>query len=281
MTNSLPYRYSPPVDNLLTYGSCLEQREWPNYLTLGFTVEHVPELIQMATDEDLHFADSDSMEVWAPVHAWRTLAQLRAEAAIEPLVGLLPHIDEDDEDDWTPEELPYVFAEIGAAAIPDLTAFLVDEQHGVYSRTAAANGLQHIAEKQPAMRDEVVAILVRQLERFDDQEEDFNAFLMSALVNLKAVEALPVIERAFAAGAVEEFVMGDWEDVQIEFGLKTERETPRPNYFPGQAAQEIKRALAELTEQTKHVQALRRRDAKKEKSKRKQSKKTRKQNRKK
>ncbi len=281
MTNSLPYRYSSPVDSLLTYGSCLELHEWPDYLPLGFAPEHVPELVRMATDEDLHFADSDSLEVWAPVHAWRVLAQLRAEAAITPLVGHLSHIDEDDEDDWTPEELPYVFAEIGPAAIPELAAFLADEQHGVYSRTAAANGLQHIAEEQPTTRDEVVAILIRQLEQFDDQEENFNAFLISALVELKAVEALPVIERAFAAGAVEEFVMGDWEDVQIEFGLKTERETPRPNYFPGQSAQEIKRALTELTEQTKHVQTLKQRDAKKEKSKRKQSKKTRKQNRKK
>ena len=281
MTNSLPYRYSPPVDSLLTYGSCLEQREWPDYLPLGFTAEHVPELIQMATDEDLHFADSDSLEVWAPVHAWRVLAQLRAESAITPLVGLLSHIDEHDEDDWTPEELPYVFAEIGPAAIPELAAFLADDQHGVYSRTAAANGLQHIAEKQPAVRSEVVAILIRQLEQFDDQEENFNAFLVSILVDLQALEAASVIEQAFAAGVVDEFVGGDWEDVQIDLGLKTERATPPPNYFPGQTAQEIKRVLTELTEETKHVQALKRRDAKKDKSKRKQAKKTRKQNRKK
>jgi hypothetical protein len=281
MTNSLPYRYSPPVDSLLTYGSCLEQREWPDYLLLGFTAEHVPELIQMATDEDLHLADSDSLEVWAPVHAWRVLAQLRAEAAITPLVGLLSHIDEDDEDDWTPEELPYVFAEIGPAAIPELAAFLSDDLHGVYSRTAAANGLQHIAEKQPTARDEVVAILIRQLEHFDDQEENFNAFLISALVELKAAEALPVIEHAFAAGAVEEFVMGDWEDVQIEFGLKTERETPRPNYLLEKFDFGPEELTARIVDETKRLQVLDRRNAKKEKSKRKQSKKTRKQNRKK
>jgi HEAT repeat protein len=281
MTNSLPYRYSPPVDRLLTYGSCLELREWPSYLTLGFTAEHVPELIQMATDEDLHFADSDSLEVWAPVHAWRTLGQLRAEAAITPLVGLLSHIDEDEEDDWTPEELPYVFAEIGPAAIPELAAFLADDQHSVYSRAAAANGLQHIAEKQPTARDAVVAILIRQLERFDDQEENFNAFLISALVELKAAEALPVIEHAFAAGAVEEFVMGDWEDVQIRFGLKTERETPRPNYLLEKFDLESEEQTARIVDDTKHLRALDRRSAKKDKSKRKQAKKTRKQNRKK
>jgi hypothetical protein len=50
------------------------------------------------------------------------------------------------------------------------------------------------------------------------------------LWDLRAVEAMPVIERAFASGRVDESVMGDLEDVQIHFGLKTQREHPRkPN----------------------------------------------------
>lgn len=281
MTNTLPYRYASPVDRLLNYGDCLKMHEWPNYLQLGLTAEHIPELIRMATDEDLHYADSDSLEVWAPVHAWRALGQLRAEAAIEPLVALLALTDEDAEDDWTPEELPHVFAEIGPAAIPALTAFLADDRRGVYSRTSAANGLQHIAEKHPAARDNVVAILMRQLEQFADQEENFNAFLISSLADLKATEALPVIERAFAAEAVEEFVIGDWEDVQIEFGLKAERETPRPNYLLDSFSPGPEETIRALAEETKRLPQLERKDAKKEKAKRKQAKKMRKKNRKK
>jgi HEAT repeat protein len=280
MTNTLPYRYSPPVDRLLNYGDCLKMREWPNYLELGLTAQHVPELIRMATDEDLHFAATDSLEVWAPVHAWRALGQLRAESAIKPLLELLASSDGDIEDDWTPEELPHVFAEIGPVAIPDLTDFLADDQYGVYSRTAAANGLQQMAEKYSEVRDEVVAILIRQLEQFDDQEENFNAFLISALADLKASEALPVIEQAFAADAVEEFVMGDWEDVQIEFGLKIERETPRPNYFLESFPPEPEELLQAIADETKRLSLLDRKAAKKEKAKREQAKKMRKKNRK-
>jgi len=280
MTNTLPYRYSPPVDRLLNYGDCLKMREWPNYLELGLTTEHVPELVRMATDDDLHFADTNSLEVWAPVHAWRALGQLRAEAAIEPLVALLARIDENEDDDWTPGELPRVFAEIGPTAIPELAAFLADEQRGVYGRTAAANGLQHIAEQHPAARDEVVAILMRQLEQFDDQEENFNAFLISSLADLKATEALPLIERAFAAKTVEESIVGDWEDIQIEFGLKAERETPRPNFFLENFPSE-EEFLEVVTDEIKRLSLLDRKDAKKEKAKRKQAKKARKKNRKK
>jgi len=35
------------------------------------------------------------------------------------------------------------------------------------------------------------------------------------------------MERAFAAGQIDLSVTGDWEDAQIELGLKTKREHPR------------------------------------------------------
>jgi hypothetical protein len=65
--------YSSPVSELLTVGDCRDFREWPNYLDLGLGSEHVPELIEVATDNELNWADSESLEVWAPVHAWRAL----------------------------------------------------------------------------------------------------------------------------------------------------------------------------------------------------------------
>ena len=43
----------------------------------------------------------------------------------------------------------------------------------------------------------------------------------------KAVEKADLIEQVFASDAVEESIVGDWENVQIELGLKEQRETPR------------------------------------------------------
>ena len=51
--------------------------------------KHIPELIKMATDEELNQGDSDSQVVWSPVHAWRALGQLKASEALEHLLGLL------------------------------------------------------------------------------------------------------------------------------------------------------------------------------------------------
>lgn len=56
--------------------------------------------------------------------------------------------------------------------------------------------------------------------------------MISYLVDLKALEALPLIEQVFASGNVDLFVCGDFEDVQIELGLLEERLTPPPDFRP-------------------------------------------------
>jgi hypothetical protein len=67
------FEYPKPVSRLLTMGDCRGMRQWPDYLALGIGPEHVPDLVRMIQDEELTQADSQSLEVWAPVHAWRTL----------------------------------------------------------------------------------------------------------------------------------------------------------------------------------------------------------------
>ena len=124
--------YPPPVDQLLTFGDCQKLPEWPNYPELGLGPEQTPDLIRMAIDEELNHADSDSLEVWAPVHAWRALGQLHAEAAIEPLISLFRTIDEDD-NEWAEGELPTVFGMIGPDS--DLDGPFINAAAGVVTGT--------------------------------------------------------------------------------------------------------------------------------------------------
>lgn len=212
--------YSPPVDKLLTLGDCRNFRGWPNYLELGLGPEHIPDLIRMAIDDELNWAASDSLEVWAPVHAWRALGQLHAEAAVEPLMRLLHELEGSD---WPGEELPKVYGMIGAAAIPALTAYLADKSHGWHPRAVAAESLEQIGKMHPEVRAECVAALTRQLEQFAEDDPTLNSFVICSLIGLKAVESAPMIERTFTANCVERFVVGDWEDVQVSLGLREAR----------------------------------------------------------
>lgn len=219
--------YLPPVKQLLELGEPPYEQKW-DYLALGLLRGDVPVLIRMATDEQLHAGPPDSPVVYAPVHAWRALVQLRAAEAIGPLVELFQRAD--DWDDWVSENLPKDLAEFGAAALEPLATYLADATHGDWSRVAAAKAIGLVAKNHPELRADCIVRLSAQLEQFAEQSETLNAFLILPLWDLKAVEALPVIERAFASGRVDESINGDFEDVQIEFGLKTQREQPRkPN----------------------------------------------------
>jgi uncharacterized protein DUF1186 len=216
-------RYQPPVERLLTYGESdrITPDDWPDYRELGMGPEYIPELIQIATDEHLNLAAAESTEVWAPLHAWRALGQLRAVEAVEPLLELFDRLEYDD---WVHEELPVVFALIGPAALPTLAAYLADLSHTDSSRISAIRSIEEIGKKWPDARDEALGMLEERLERFEENESDVNAFLVEALVELGAKEAAPLIERAFAEGFVDPMVMGDWEDVQTELGLKSAEE---------------------------------------------------------
>jgi len=200
---------------------------WLDYSALGLGAEHVPDLIRMASDDALHTAASDNPLVWAPDQAWRALGQLRAESAVEPLVGLFSRADEQ-HDEWLCDDLPKVMALIGPVAIPALVAYVQDATHGVWARISASKSFAKIGLAHPEVRETCVAALSNQLAQFAENGEDVNAFLISWLLDLNATEAAPVMEQAFAADAVDLSVQGDWEEVQIELGLLDKRITPRP-----------------------------------------------------
>jgi len=275
MTDTI-YSYAPPVSELLAVGDPRQRPGWVDYAALGLAEEHVPELIRMLQDEDLHWADGESDEVWAPLHAWRALGTLQAEAAIQPLVGLLPWIDAYD-DDWVMEDLPDVFERIGEAAVPALAIFLADDRHGLWARVTAASSLGKIGQAHPEARDVCIAALSTQLVHFNTVEKELNGFIVNALVDLKAVEAAPVMEQAFAADKVDISILGDWEDAQIALGLLDKRLTPPPEYvwLPESKIQEYEQAEAERRAQRKQQ------DQAKAKAKRKQAQKTRRKQRKK
>lgn len=215
--------YPPPVARLLTLGEprkfdkpTRESPGWPNYLGYGLGPEHIPDLIRLTGDEVFNEGDPDSPEVWGPLHAWRALGQLHATEAVAPLLDVLS---DNEDDDWVHEELPYVFALIGPAAIAPVAAYLADTTQTLTNRLTPTTALEKIAEAHPEARDEAVRALVRQLESYEDNDPELNGFIISSLVQLKAVEAAPLMQQAFESNNVDTIVLGDWDDARIELGL--------------------------------------------------------------
>jgi hypothetical protein len=219
--------YLDPVRPLLTLGKPQhhDPAQWVDYAArFGIGAAETEALIRMACDPALLQADNDSPEVWAPVHAWRALGQLRAEAATAPLVALLAELETDDAAE---ADLPAVFGMIGPSVIAPLAVFLAAPDVASSVKGVAMMALKEITARHPAARDDCVAVLARVLETVSTEDSLAGGFAVGTLLDLHAVEAIDAIRGAFARGAVDDWVAGDLEDVEIELGLRAHRATKR------------------------------------------------------
>ena len=216
----------PLLDKLATFGDPRKTWRWaegdPDYVSaLVLQPQHVPALIEIArqwvTREDWPEDEAD-LSIYAPIHAWRALAQLRASEAIGPLLDMLGKMDERG-DGWHLEEFPDAFALIGPEAIGPLASYLADAGHGTYARICAGHSLQRIAEDHPDTREQVVGLLTGSLAQHEENEAELNAFLIAYLLDLKATESAEAIERAYAAGNVDERICGGWHKVRVGLGV--------------------------------------------------------------
>jgi len=219
-------RTQPLQERLKQFGDPRESCDWstgdPDYVaTLGPRGSDIPLLIHTARQWAEPFdwpEDEADTSGYAPIHAWRCLAQLRSEQAVGPLLEMLDPLDAG-MDDWYLEEFPYVFAWIGAPAVPALRSYLADSSHGVYARVCVAHGLCEVARRHVDVRDEVVKALCQILTEFEKNDDSLNAFLVSYLMQLGATDAAESIERAYAADRVDVGVVGNWNKVRQELGV--------------------------------------------------------------
>ena len=192
--------------------------------------------MRMLSDEELYQADAEGVEWGAPIHAWRILGQLQSDAAIPTLVGVLQRWGDDEEWwEWTNEELPIIFRQIGAPAIPALADYLADQSQPVFPRGTAIGSIEQIGNQYLEHRSQCVTVLTNQLKAQSENDPELNGYLVVALVDLNAVESASVIEQAFYADCVDEAFIGDWDEVQVRLGLKSRDQVPKKyprNPFP-------------------------------------------------
>ena len=231
----MEHDYPSPLDQFLTLGEpSFGYQDWRDYpAEFGLAQEQAPALIRMATDRALLDAGLESVEpdsepgpeelaVYAPIHAWRALGELRAVEALDPLLTVF---DDYANDDWVGEDLPRVLGMLGPAAIPPLEARLRDPTRDIFVRMMACDGLQAVAQFHPAAAGRCVAILHRHLQQFGAQDRVLNGNLIAALVELNAAGALPTIAAAFQANAVDLTFIA-WDDVIDQFGDTARRLWP-------------------------------------------------------
>ena len=217
-TPATPFPTEGPIAALMELGEPDISLDWQGmYGEMGFTEEHIPFLMEILTWGE-----------WEPVHAWRVLGILRAAEAVEALLILM---EEEQEDDWVIEEVPRALAMIGRPALRPLGQSLLQNYYEDDFRGCAGEALGWMAKHYPELRGECLVWLERALTRYKENDRELNGIFLAALMDLEAVESMPIIKQAFQDKAIAFWVCGDLEAVEIDLGLREERSTPQPDWY--------------------------------------------------
>ena len=218
------YTYIAPVAQLLTLGSKYNLKvAWPNYLQMGFTREHIPELIRLMLDFELANLPWDENEqepdvVYGQIHAWRTLTQLQATEAIPAMLNLFHSLD-DNFDDYISVEVPRALGILGEAALIPSYELLMDQSQSTNVRIHAISVVTEIARRFPVLRRNCVRLLIDALVEYKNNDAGTNSFIILGLATLKSQEAALLVEKAIREGYSDVNFSGDYRCYKRSIGL--------------------------------------------------------------
>jgi hypothetical protein len=196
---------------------------------LGITPADIPELTRLFQDEAMRLNEDNGASRAFAVrrHAQCALHELRAPGLARVLLDDYFAAGEDAGLYFIPLESLQIVATLGSDAYATALAMLEEHRDAPDFCRDILSLLANIVRKSaPEHREHCIGLLARRLQDHPVNERGQNAFLVAALCDLKAVEAAPIIEQAYAAGHVDVSYYGDWESAQIGLGLKAGRDTP-------------------------------------------------------
>ena len=214
------------IKALNTLGEPQDGQKWLDYSKFGITSSDAKQLVALIKDKEGEFYESEEEDYWVPLHAWRALKPLMPGG----LESLINGFNSFCEDEWAQDEIPEVIAAARNHAIEPLVDFILNADNASQARFMAIDALSQIGKAHSFLRAKAIDNLSKCIQTLGAKDDAVNGFVISHLVDLKAVDAHAVIQAAFAEERVDMSISGDLEDVEIGLGLRTERTTPRPDY---------------------------------------------------
>jgi hypothetical protein len=215
------HSYQAPVAKLINLKEDprWDDEQWLDYVNqCGLSTADLPELSRLISDDAL--VGDDGMPIFCEIHVLRALVQIDPEAGIKLYIDQLTKFPEDD---FLHEEIDGISRNAGAIAIAPFTKMLTDATQEEAVRVTFADGLEEIGKAHPESREACVKALMAQLQNYHVQDSDYlNSVLVSNLIELKAVEAVNLIEEVFTNRELDEWCTGSWAAAQVSLELKQE-----------------------------------------------------------
>lgn len=227
-TENLFYRFNcESMENLDT--PITQREQYIDYVAkFGLTDADLPILKVMLESEKLYF-NKDENKNLVNLHVAIAISQLGHEDGVALLINQI-YKRETFDDDWIGELYPFVLANFGEKMFGYAKqAYPLSKE--TYVRGVLGEAIKYVGIQQSALKPQAIELIVELLGNFSQQEKDDNALLINDLCELKAIEQLPLIKQAFDANKVDLSHMGDYEEVEIIMGVRTERSTPKPDFW--------------------------------------------------
>ncbi len=100
------------------------------------------------------------------------------------------------------------------------------------TRNYILEGVGKIAASDSEKIGRIEQFFAENLKHYQDLDKSNNGFLVGGLIEIgKGKEHYDLIKEVYRIGKADISIRGDLEDIEIELGMRTERETPKPDLF--------------------------------------------------
>ena len=223
--------YSKKVYKLFELGyEFLVENDELDYKEFSFNEEDIEELIRLSLDtryliSNYGFTEEQEETLFfAGVHAINVLTELKAVEAIEPLIDRM--VFENGENDYISESLVAFLGDVGEATLPYLKKLLLStEEEG--DLLSVFDSFERMMKNNSKLEEKVEEVLIAYIKK-ENHEPTNLASAISLLVDRTQDKHIELIRETFNTKEVDFRWRGDLEDIEIDLGLRKERETERP-----------------------------------------------------
>ena len=197
----------------------------------GFCEEDKEQLLELATDMDIYqydyseMGDDEGLEFFGVVHAWHVLSKLKVPEAKQLFVDWFESYDFDNPDEWMISEFRTLIRPYRSDMFDYIKAYVKDESNSEWVRMEYLEVIKDMYEANEITLEELNVFLDTVLS--ESNSSIVNAGAIGVCMDHKLTEHHERIKECFEKKAVDIDHIGDLEDVEIEMGLRTERETER------------------------------------------------------
>ena len=203
------------------------------YADEGFTPEDAAEMRRQIESEGLILAkDPPDTVDFLITHGWQLVAELEGAGALEFLLDELAVASAIGGDGFL-DLFPHLALMMGNAAVEPLVAAFVSQERTESQRIAILEALEEFLHA--GIGSEAILPALRASLEGEPDLRTLKAFIVAWAIDHAATDLLPAIRQAYQDNLVDVSICGDLDEVEVDFGVRARRSTPRRNWIDQEA----------------------------------------------